>query len=172
MFLMNSSFIQNIILNKKMPSVYINELNKIYTKYDGIDCIFPVSKNSDMHNLFKTHQYIHILKFNYKYTDYNDLYKYKNWMKLQDDNYLNFKEKLFIPNNNSYGIISRAIMHMTFKYNYDYNYIIDKNNLLKWNKNNPPDNEEIYHNNIIAEHQGFENIFISNYNNHDYYKIL
>ena len=156
-----------LILNKKMPSIYLNKFSNTSTLV--VDNIFPISikQNKDMHNLYKTNEFIKLIKSDYKYIDYDDMKISNNWIKLQDDNYVNLKEKLFVPNKNSYGIISRAIMHMIYNYEYEYKEVIDTETLIKWNKYNPPDNNEKLHNKIIRKYQGNDNIFISYYNKHN-----
>jgi endonuclease I len=74
------------------------------------------------------------------------------------------KDKVFVPNNDSRGFISRAILYMYKEYNCNPHKIIDIEILKKWYYNFSPTIEERYHNDIIKRLQNKNNIFISNYN--------
>ncbi len=164
-------FRSTIIFDNKMPSIYIdksfhvqeNQYNSIYS----IEHIFPRSYLNkkdyyDMHNVIRTINDLNVNRSNYKYTD--NLTNDKNWIKLDYDNYVNHKQKLFIPNSSSRGFISRAILYMSKEYDYNIRKIIDKEILIKWYYENPPKKCEQYHNEIIRKLQNKNNVFISNYN--------
>ena len=164
--------IKQIIIKPSMPSIYSN------INTNTIEHIFPRSliidkKNeNDMHNLYKCNKNINEFRSNYKFVDKNDIELNELWEKIDNNNYVNFKEKLFIPNKDSHGIISRAIMYMVYNYNYNYKKVINTENLISWCLNNSPDNEEKYHNKEIYKYQGTNNIFISNYNKKNYIKFI
>lgn len=167
--------IRNIIIrNKIIQPLYIELNENINNKFCSLEHIYPKSylddkHHNDMHNLFKTLNIINSRRSNYKYCDIDELNKKnKNWIKLNENNYYNTKESLFIPNKNCHGIISRTIMYMTHKYNYDPYKIISKKNLINWCLNNPPDYKEQYHNYLVYKYQKTNNIFITNYNNSNY----
>ena len=115
-----------------------------------------------MHNTIRTLNNLNVNRSNYKYTD--DLTHDKNWLKLDFDNYVNHKLKLFIPNQISRGFISRAILYMSMEYNYNPHKVIDKNVLLQWFFTYPPEKTEKHHNEVISKLQNKNNVFISNYN--------
>lgn len=177
-----------LIYDEFMPTLYtnINIKNKSTRKnVYSLEHIYPSSyidklAKNDMHNIVKTSKNINNARSNYKYCDIieykydiktkewymeNNIINMSKWIQLENDNYVNHKKKLFIPNNNSKGIISRAILYMKFKYNYSIEKIINIDTLIKWYIDYPPSNNEIYHNNIIKELQNEDNIFIKNYNN-------
>ena len=115
-----------------MPILYTNNINLIIPKniFLTAEHIYPQSllkdcENKDMHNIIKTFNTLNVNRSNYKYCDIYNLTD-KNWFKLEYDNYVNNKKKLFIPNINSRGLISRAILYMCREYNLDFNNIIDK----------------------------------------------
>jgi endonuclease I len=109
------------------------------------------------------------MRSNYKYT--GDLTN--SFIRLNDsDSFVNTKEKLFVPDDNSKGIIARAIMHMCYEYKYDYKKIIDYDNLINWCLEYPPTKEEIYHNNIIFQKQKTRNLFIDMYNKKKFKNLI
>ena len=160
------NLIKNIVLyDKNMPSLYIKNQFCIENKY-SMEHIFPRSflnkeDYNDMHNIIRTYSNINNNRSNYKYED--SISNDKNWIKLVDNNYVNHKRKLFIPNECSRGFISRALLYMSMEYGYNTNKIIEKTTLINWYYSYPPNKEEIYHNNVIKELQNKNNIFISNY---------
>lgn len=175
----------NIISDENMPMIYskINlytiELKKtIYS----LEHIYPISHMTDsakidMHNLFKTTKFLNNARSNYKFTDYEELLFYpnntwitikndvnnKNWICLENNNYVNHKQKLFIPSNESKGIIARAILYITFKYKFKLEKVINFDTLISWYIKYPPTNKEKYHNNYVKKIQYTDNKFISSY---------
>jgi len=164
--------LRTIIMCNSTPTIYTTTLlnGKL-----SLEHIFPKSlmykrHYNDMHNIFKCDAYINNMRSNYKFVeDYNS----NSFIKLNNtDNYINTKLKLFKPNDESKGIISRAIMHMCYEYKYDYQKIIDYENLINWFIEYPPTKEEIYHNNIIFQKQKKRNMFIDLYNKKNFKKLV
>jgi endonuclease I len=160
-----------IIHDNKMPSIYIEKHfhvdESLKQNIYSMEHIFPCSHlnkkdQHDMHNVIRTLNDLNVNRSNYKYTDI--LTSDKNWIKLDFDNYVNHKHRLFIPNNVSRGFISRAILYMSKEYHYNPLKIIDKDTLIKWFYDYPPKQCEKYHNEMIKKLQNKNNIFISNYN--------
>lgn len=177
----HNKFIKNIIIkDNNLPSLYLNDNNifDIKNKKDySVEHIYPKKfldkkHHLDMHNLIRTNNIINNLRSNYKFTDKDDILFDKNWVKLSYGNYLNHHDRLFIPNDISKGFISRTIMYLAWQYGYNPYKIISHNNLINWCLNNPPDYKERYHNEVVNSIQFKNNIFISNYNNKDYYNQL
>jgi deoxyribonuclease-1 len=154
-----------------MPSLYVDknvhiEPNLRKSAY-SIEHIFPRSllkkkDHNDMHNTLRTLNNLNVNRSNYKYADMPGTED--NWIKLEFDNYVNHKLKLFVPNKASRGIISRAILYMSKEYEYNPHKIIEKDVLLNWFFTHPPDHSEKHHNEFIKKMQNKNNVFISNYN--------
>lgn len=167
-----TNILRNIIIfDNKMPSIYLgNNLNiddSIRGSVYSMEHIFPRSHmnnkhSNDLHNVIRTMNTLNVNRSNYAYTDILD--DDKNWIKLNYDNFVNHKRKLFIPNKSSRGFISRAILYMCKEYEYKPAKIIDNEILLRWFFENPPTKCEKYHNDIIRKMQNTNNIFIANYN--------
>jgi len=126
-------------------------------------CLLNVKQSNDMHNIIKTLNTLNANRSNYKFQEDYDI-RNKNWLELECNNYVNHKDKVFVPNNDSRGFISRAILYMYKEYNCNPHKIIDIEILKKWYYNFSPTIEERYHNDIIKRLQNKNNIFISNYN--------
>jgi hypothetical protein len=162
---------QAIIFDKNMPSIYIHkkfhiEENLIDDIYSA-EHIFPrsyINKKDwyDMHNIIRTVNNLNVNRSNYRYTD--SITNDNNWFELKHNNYVNHKQKLFIPNTVSRGFIARAILYMCKEYDYKSNKIIDKDILLNWFYSYPPCKYEKYHNEVIKKLQNTNNIFITKYN--------
>lgn len=164
-------FRQTIIFDNKMPSIYLEKAfhvqDNLKDSVYSIEHIYPRSHlnkkdHHDMHNVVRTLNNLNVNRSNYKYTE--TLTHDKNWIKLDFDNYVNHKQRLFLPNPISRGFISRAILYMTKEYDYNPEKIIDKETLLQWYYQYPPNQEEKYHNEVIKKLQNKNNIFVSNYN--------
>tara|TARA_B110000858_G_scaffold8852_1_gene9413 strand:- start:2848 stop:3561 length:714 start_codon:yes stop_codon:yes gene_type:complete len=173
----------NIISDDNMPILYakVNDnisKNNLYS----LEHIFPISymindAKIDMHNLFKTTRTLNNARSNYKYSDYEEYIIYQNntwlliindintndWIELENENFVNHKKKLFIPSDKSKGIISRALLYITFKYKFDLDKIINIDTLIGWYLKYPPTNSEKYHNNYVKKIQYNDNKFISSY---------
>lgn len=177
-FLSCNKIMRTLIINDKaMPSVYIkdnlhhNMNENIMKNLYSMEHIYPRSflnkkQHNDMHNIIKTTNVLNVNRSNYYYID--EIYENPNWIRLNYDNYVNHKNKLFLPNHYSRGFIARAILYMTKEYDYDPNKIINKNTLAKWFFEYPPTKSEKYHNEVISKVQGTNNIFISNYKRTSY----
>lgn len=126
-------------------------------------CLLDGKQSNDMHNIIKTLNTLNANRSNYKFHEDYDI-KNKNWVELECNNYVNHKDKVFVPNNDSRGFISRAILYMYKEYNCNPKKIIDIEILKKWYYNFSPTIDERYHNDIIKRLQNKNNIFISNYN--------
>jgi endonuclease I len=166
----------SIIFSSNNPEIY--NLNSI--KIDGhyrntLEHIFPkcymnkISYN-DLHNIFKCNGNINNLRSNYKYTDNNNITDLKRLY--NTDNYISNKEKLFIPEKESRGIIARAIMYMSFEYKYKYSKIIDTDLLINWCLEYPPTKAEINHNNDVFKRQFKRNKFIDLYCKKNYKRYI
>ena len=158
----------NILNNDNMPFLYIN--NNLKKNIYSIEHIYPISylitdnSKNDMHNLIKTSKDLNNARGNYKYIDLEEKnYNNKNWIELDNFNYVNHNKKLFIPNNNSKGLISRAILYINDIYDVEIENIINIDTLIKWYISYPPYNDEKYHNKYINKIQNTDNKFISNY---------
>jgi len=147
---MQYNIIKDAILNdSKMPIIYVNKNYypvDIKNKFLSAEHIYPQSNRS-----------------NYRFRDDYDK-RDKNWVELEYNNYVNHKNKLFVPNNDSRGFISRAILYMYREYKCNPKKIIDIEILKKWYYNFSPTHEEIYHNMVVKRIQNKNNMFISNYN--------
>lgn len=185
-----NSIIKNTLLyDHKMPSIYTHKTFKHSdiqkNNFLTAEHIFPQSllinkkEANDMHNIIKTLNTLNVNRSNYRYhEDININIKkdkkcargngyridYDNWVELEYGNYVNHKDKLFIPNNDSKGFISRAILYMCREYNYCHKKIIDTELLKRWFYTYSPSFAEKYHNDVIKRLQNKNNIFISNYN--------
>jgi endonuclease I len=166
----NNIMRHSLIFDEKMPSLYIDKNIHVDQKHKNsiysIEHIFPRSllnkkDCNDMHNTIRTFNDLNVNRSNYKYADRTN--EEKHWIKLDYDNYVNHKLKLFVPNPQSRGIISRAILYMSREYDYNPRKIIDKDVLLNWFFTHPPDKFERYHNEVIKKLQHKNNIFISGY---------
>ena len=126
-------------------------------------CLLDGKQSNDMHNIIKTLNTLNSNRSNYKFQEDYDI-KSKHWVELECNNYVNHKDKVFVPNNDSRGFISRAILYMYKEYNCNPQKIIDIEILKKWYYNFSPTIDERYHNDIIKRLQNKNNIFITNYN--------
>lgn len=179
-FMVNIAFtlsLKSIIISNTTPVIYTYlKSSKYNLEHVFPKCYIHKQHYNDMHNIFKSDIYINNARSNYKYIDKNDdEFKYHNinFKQLYDsNNYVNSKLSLFIPDNNSKGLIARAIMYMSYKYNYDYKKIIDSDNLINWCFKYPPTKQEYYHNNLISQIQKNRNVFIDLYGNKKYDKLI
>lgn len=154
-------------------SFFKNETNKKYMK-------------SDFHNLYLCNNKLNSYRQNFKYIDPNeieaslinkndkildlagnsiDFTDRKNLF--HKNGYLmvsNKKSKTFIPSEYSKGKISRSLSYFVIKYNFTKHLtdIIDPITLIKWNFNDPVDNNEYLKNIISYRYQNNINPFIIN----------
>ena len=165
-----------IILSNTCPQIY-NVLNThipAHNKY-SLEHIFPkcymnkISYN-DLHNIYKCNDYINNHRSNYKFTDFDDkLYNPTDFTRiLNTNNYISTKHKLFIPEEESRGIISRSIMYISYEYKNKFHKVIDSKLLINWCLNYPPTKEEKIHNHIVFMRQFKRNRFIDLYNKKNY----
>lgn len=170
----NGNSIRNIIIDNKMPTLYLkSKLNineEVMRSVYSIEHILPrsyldKSHYNDMHNIVKTINELNVMRGNYKYIDEKvcNFTDKSQWRIAQQDNIVNHKERLFIPNKCSRGFISRALLYMSYEYNYKLSNIIDIDILKKWYFKYPPNKKEMYHNTIVGNIQKKDNIFISKY---------
>ena len=166
--------LRSSIINHNSPELY--NLNSLIIKEGGImslEHIFPkcyMNKKSfnDIHNIYKCNNLINNCRSNYKYTDESLLKLYEFKKLYNTDNYISSKNKLFIPEKESRGIIARSIMYMAFEYNYNFNKVIDSYNLINWCLDYPPNSQELYHNHIAFMKQYKKNKFIELYYKKNY----
>lgn len=164
---------KTILHDAKMPSIYLENSffsendAKFKNKFFSAEHIFPQcllnnKHTNDMHNIVKTLNTLNVNRSNYMFVEDMNI-KDKNWVPLDFDNYVNHKNKVFVPNDYSRGFISRAILYMCWEYDYSHKKVIDTELLIKWYFQHPPLKEERYHNEIIHRIQRKHNIFITNY---------
>ncbi len=159
----------SIIFSSNNPEIYNVKGLSIKSKFNPkptLEHIFPkcymnkISYN-DMHNIFRCNGEINNMRSNYKYTDDWDL---RNFTKIHNTgNYISTKDKLFIPEEDSRGIIARTIMYMSYEYKYKYSKVIDTDVLIDWCMSYPPSKMEIHHNNDAFRKQYKRNKFIDLY---------
>ena len=159
----------SIIFSSNNPEIYNVKGLSIKSKFNPkptLEHIFPkcymnkISYN-DMHNIFKCNGEINNRRSNYKYTDERDL---RNFTRIHNtDNYISTKDQLFIPEEDSRGIIARTIMYMSYEYKYKYSKVIDTDVLIDWCMSYPPCKMEIHHNNDAFRKQYKRNKFIDLY---------
>jgi len=163
---LNNPQIYNINLNK------INNLNRPTLEHIFPKCYMSKKSFNDLHNIFSCNGIINNHRSNYKYIDMTDdeYYDNKSDFKIinNTDNYYSSKLKLFIPENESKGIIARSIMYISYEYKYRYDKVISYSNLINWCLKYPPTKEEIYHNNIVFKRQFKRNQFIDLYYKKNY----
>ena len=120
-----------------------------------------------MHNIFLTSAFTNEHRSNYKFYDenlYNNNYKIKNIININNNNYKDDISRLFIPNIISRGIIARSVAYMKYIYPEIHNiYVLDDDLLVHWNNMYPPLEIEKYRNILIKNIQGNYNPFISEY---------
>jgi endonuclease I len=165
-----------VLCYPKVPEIYnINKVHINNNKYT-LEHIFPktyMNKKSfnDIHNIYICNNAINNMRSNYKFTDFHLHNKtvQDDFKRLfNTDNFISNKYKLFIPENESKGIISRSIMYMSYEYKYRYNKIIDTKVLIDWCLNNPPSKEEVFHNHLASIKQFKRNKFIDLFHKRNY----
>jgi endonuclease I len=171
--------IRHLVINScNLPLYTINSkhINDLTLEHVFPKCYMSKKSYNDMHNIFSCNNRINNYRSNYKFIDiknsdyYNNI---KDFIRIDNtDNYYSPKLKLFIPENESKGIISRAIMYISYEYKYKYDKIIDYNNLINWCIDYPPEKHEIFHNNLIAKKQFKRNKFIDLYHKKNYIKYI
>lgn len=160
-----------IIYSTQTPVIYtINNKNIIASTIEHVfpKCYMNKKGFNDMHNLFRSNKEINNNRSNYKFVDDEYINKYSNDFKKLSDNYISHKYKLFIPEKESRGIISRAIMYMAYEYKYKYHKIIDYDTLINWCLTYSPTKEEYFHNELAFKYQYKRNKFIDLYYKKNY----
>ena len=169
---MQHNIIKDTILHdSKMPTIYTNKHFvpcDIKNRFLSAEHIYPqsllnIKQSNDMHNIIKTVNTLNVNRSNYRFQEDISATD-KNWVELEFNNYVNHKDKIFVPNKDSRGFISRAILYMYKEYNCNPRKIIDVEILKKWYYNFSPTHDEIYHNSVIKRIQNKNNMFISCYN--------
>jgi len=168
----------SIIFSSNNPEIY-NLCGLKGTIKPTLEHIFPkcymdkISFN-DMHNIYSCNGDINNMRSNYKYIDFNDFVGDLNDYQKFDNttNFISIKDKLFIPEEESRGIIARTIMYISYEYKYKYSKVIDTHNLIKWCLDYPPCKKEINHNNDVFRIQYKRNKFIDLYNKKNYKKYI
>lgn len=169
--------IKSIIIGNTTPVIY-TYLKSTKYNFEHVypRCFMNKQHFNDMHNIFKSDIYINNVRSNYKYIDNNDrefkLYNHTFKKLYTSNNYVNSKLNLFVPDDESKGLIARAIMYMSYTYNYDYKNVIDNNNLINWCFKYPPTKLEYSHNNLISQIQKNRNVFIDMYKHKKYHKLI
>lgn len=169
-FIHNNSLYKNnfkcILKNNIMlPTLYY------FNDKSSIEHIYPKSlllkKDYDnFHNLYRASAKINNIRSNYKFSDDKNI----NWIKLNNNNYINHRYKLFNPNDNDKGIISRSLLYMSYQHN--YKLFINKNIIYNWCINNKPHINEILHNIYGINIIGHDNPFITYYYHKNYKYFL
>jgi hypothetical protein len=148
-----------------------------YDKYNSLTAehIWPQSfmkeytnANIDMHNIYMTESKLNSQRSNYKYIDeltFTENYNNSKLIKINQYNFKNNENKVFIPNVNTRGAIARSIAYMKYTYpELKLEKVIDIDLVMSWCLLYPPTKLEIKRNEIIKAIQGNDNIFISEYN--------
>jgi endonuclease I len=169
----------SIIFSSNNPEIYnLNEIKFNFNSKPTLEHIFPKSymnkiSYNDMHNIFKCNDRINNMRSNYKYTDFTELHNFNDFQKIYNtNNYISVKHKLFIPEEQSRGIIARTIMYMSYEYKLRYSKVINTSLLINWCLDYPPIKEEINHNNLVFRKQYKRNKFIDIYNKKNYEKYI
>ena len=157
-----------LINNFKLPIIYSDigplSLEHIYPK-----SFLNKSEHFEYHNIYSASRKINNYRSNYIFSN-----KYNNitWIHVGNNNFINHKKKLFSPRDEDKGIIARSILYMKYKYNYDI--IMNKEELLEWCLLHKPNFNEILHNYHVKLYSDYhnDNIFITKFNDKKYYKFI
>ena len=158
---------KDILKNSRfLPILYNDKYHSMSIEHVYPKCYLKKEHYNDFHNMFKSSKYFNNLRSNYVFSDQKNM----SWISINNDNYISHKHKLFNPRDCDKGIIARAILYMSYEYN--YKLFIDKNILYNWCIKYQPTINEKFHNIKGYAIQGNHNIFISNYNKHNYFYFL
>lgn len=170
--LCNNLLKNNICIQKKIlkNNIVFPKLYNINDK-SSLEHIYPKSlllkkDVNDIHNIYCASKKINNIRSNYIFSDETKI----NWIKINNDNFICHHNKLFNPNNNDKGIISRALLYMTFKHK--YKLYINKNTLYKWCINYQPDIKEQLHNIYGLQILGYDNPFITKFYDKNYNQFI
>lgn len=158
----------NFISNKGLPVLYYNSKNIEQLSLEHIfpKCFIDKKHHNDLHNIYTANKLVNNIRSNYKFIDNKDdnfLLSNDKWIKIHGNNYIDKKNRLFIPKNADKGIISRSILYMCHKYNYSPKKVIDVDTLIDWCMEYKPSQFEKNHNIYVYNKQHSDNKFISNY---------
>jgi endonuclease I len=148
--------------NKLLPILYNENSNIISIEHIYPKCFLNKDHFSDFHNTFRSSKKINNLRSNYMFSDLKNI----TWIHIHDNNYISHKYKLFNPRDCDKGIIARAMLYMTYQYN--YKILMDKRILYNWCMNYKPTIHENLHNFNGKKIQGNFNPFISKFYDKDY----
>ncbi len=187
MKLVSFDYAKEILHNKIIPISIYKKYDKIYKNLYNIEHIIPQSYDksvkSDLHILFLANHLVNSLRNNYRFVDfikYDDAYfsyiyienneiivtnhikKNKNQKNILYYAAFNHKKKLFIPPNDSKGMISRALLYYKniYKKNDICNKVIQEDLMYKWNTLYKVSEEEYLRNLQIRDFQNNNNPFI------------
>lgn len=157
-------------VEKNTEHIFPQYLFKNNIKKDEMKC--------DLHNLYLCNSKLNSQRSNFKYISHEDYIDngFDNYVdttgnKVQGKDMFvkkgyimifNKKNKKFVPNLNSRGMISRSLAYFVIKYDivHQLNDVIDINTLIEWNLKDPPTNEEYFKNIICYKYQNNYNPFI------------
>lgn len=157
-----------------------------YNKHDyTLEHVVPQSKikkiknnslTNDMHNLLYYPKMLNVHRSNYKYTNDNTIYDTSLILdengNINDKSYIpefnsikTSKKKIFCPNQQYRGAISRSCMYFLYTYkDYEeiiFDEVIDKYTILLWHQLYPVSTLEYKKNEKIYNLQGNDNLFIT-----------
>lgn len=161
------------ISDKSLPILYQNShsVNNLSLEHIFPKCYIKKPHQDDLHNIFTASKYINNIRSNYKFTTIENISNNTNIIKI-NNNIIDSKKRLFVPNNECKGIIARAILYMCNQYGYQLNKVIDKKLLIYWCLEFKPSIKEINHNKYVYNQQARNNIFISEYYKDHYLDII
>jgi endonuclease I len=141
----------NIMLKnvKNMPLLYGN------TRHINLEHIYPKSflnktHHKEIHNIFASNGKMNSLRSNYKFGIGNYI--------------VDHKKRIFVPRIEDRGIIARSLLFMNDIYSYTLKKVITEEELLyEWNKLYEPTEKEIIHNIYGHQVQGYDNPYITKY---------
>lgn len=152
--------------NILLPILYNDNQRTISIEHVYPKCFLKREHYNDFHNMFKSSKYLNNLRSNYMFSDNKNI----NWMRLDNNNYISHKYKLFNPRECDRGIIARALLYMSYQYN--YKILMDKNILYNWCIKYQPTIKEYLHNKNGYNLQGNNNIFITEFYQYNYNYFL
>ncbi len=170
--------LHNNLLPLSIYKKYDNVNKNVYNAEHIVPQSFDKAVNSDLHILFLSHNVINSLRNNYRFVDfikYDDAYFTYIYIKNNQiiishnkcknmDYYaaFNHKKRIFVPPNESKGIIARSLLYYNLIYKkYGIcNKVISEDLMYKWNEMYKVNEEEYLRNLQIREFQNNLNPFI------------
>lgn len=113
---------------------------------------------SDLHNIYPVNSKINQARSNYPFAQI----KGENWIAKGCDFEVDERRRVAEPRDEIQGEIARAMLYMEYFYALPL-FAKNKAQMLEWDKNDPPNDEEIRRNKLINALQGRNNPFISLY---------